>query len=749
MKLKTAAALAAPLIAGFIAGCDTPAADAPANFKNPPTVVAVYAVDQVGQAINGNSLPDVLVYSVTEPGKVSKAPPSYGSFRVEFDQPMDGSTLATNNDLSLSSFCSPLKATGSTTTPINLVDLGNASAKIGSSVCYNPTSNLGQNPSVVISLGSGAATDAAPKSPFTCQDFAPDGGDDASGSGNAMKVNNQYAVTLDAARIKGSNGKNLSSDAANTTVKFTTSSFEIMAAGRQDPNTGYFTWLDKPYKGFEKDLDPVAASAFVQSTDSTPFIVVLTEGASNPEVVTATRSADNSQFDSVSAAAYDPAGGGVGDPRVVSVFPGDTWEPGVAYKIVVPTTLAALDGTTLPAAKTYTFTADPTAPLAVLTTGPGDGATDRSLRPSDPFTGTHYIYVEFQAPVDPATLGGITVTPSSGAPLSIPASGISVLSGANNQIVFIDPATPAGANSPFVPATTYTVNVTGVKTQVGLPNGIGGKALAPKKFTFTTVNFSVDQLRGSSGGIDRSTTVNPTDLVTGALIVRFQDTANGVSNTSVHLSEVTPTGTATAIPADPTQVAVTATGGGFPGSRFKVKVTDANYVLKFGQLYRVQADTTITDGDVNANNVALKAPGCTAASCPDVHTFTTAKFIPSISASRSSGVFTITFPFPIDPASVPDLTGPFKLFSQDASKKLTPVAGLSCALSGSNKIKCTPGTPLDANKTYVASAIFTSAAPVLVAATLPGAPNPTDRAVSGKFFGSLTRTFTTPCPTGP
>ena len=46
-----------------------------------PTIAAIFAVDSAG-----GFLPDVLVYSSTEPAKVSKAPPSYGSYRVEFNE---------------------------------------------------------------------------------------------------------------------------------------------------------------------------------------------------------------------------------------------------------------------------------------------------------------------------------------------------------------------------------------------------------------------------------------------------------------------------------------------------------------------------------------------------------------------------------------------------------------------------------------------------------------------------------------
>ena len=800
MKLKTAAALAAPLIAGFVAGCDTPAADFPANFKNPPQVVAVYAVDQVGSNVCDPlnncepGLPDVLVYSKTESGKTSPAPPSYGGFRVEFDQPMDGTSIANNNDLSGQSFCTVKTAGGTGAASIvSLVDLtGSASASLPSSVCYNPTSNLGQHPSVLVILGSGAAFAAAgDPSPFTCRDFNNETGGT---NGLAMKANAQYGITIDKS-VKSSNGLTLNPDASNTAIKFNTSGFDIMAAGIQDANTGYFTWLDKPFKGFEKDLDPVGAGTFVKAADGNPFLIVLTESPKNPEVVTAARADPAaSDFGAGSNLTYDPSGltflKTFSDPRVITVNAGDTFEPGVSYNVTVPATLTALDGEPLPAASvhTYKFTADPTAPLAIVGEAPTNGATEVSLDPAnfDPLGVDVGIVVDFPVPIDPTSLGGITVTPTAGpgagAALTLPASAFTVEPGFNNQRLYILPPTPTGANTPFVPGTTYKVNVTGVKADPATPKETAGKAITPFSFQFVTTNFAIDRLTHStavcatggcpyssagfnpSGRIDRRTDVVIEALVDNNLKIRFLDTANNVTNSTIHLFEVNAsTGAATPIPTDPTQVSVTATAGGNlgDGGRFRVKITDPTYVLKFGQLYRLQADSEITDSDTNAAGAPVKATGCTAAKCPDTRTFTTKRFIPSISTPRDATThdrktFKVSFPYPVDPSSVSDLVTGFKLYQQDSAGKLTPFAGgVTCALDvATNKvITCTPGAALAANTTYLASAIFTSANPAVVAAKIPNPsaagtffPNPADQAKSGRFVGSLSRTFTTNCP---
>src|SRR5689334_6650035 len=98
MRLCHRAGHAVPLLTVFtiLAGCATSTVPQPDNFNQSPQIVAVYAVDTVY-----GTMPDVLISS-TIPGDETKIstnpPPSYGSYRVEFDQPINGTTIANNAD---------------------------------------------------------------------------------------------------------------------------------------------------------------------------------------------------------------------------------------------------------------------------------------------------------------------------------------------------------------------------------------------------------------------------------------------------------------------------------------------------------------------------------------------------------------------------------------------------------------------------------------------------------------------------
>src|SRR3954452_20178584 len=158
MRLCHRAGHAVPLLTLFtlFAGCATSTVPQPPNFNSNPQVVAVYAVDS-----SFGTLPDVLIYSTAagDQGKISaNPPPSYGSYRVEFDQPINGSTVANNADRGTgpnpggaASFCSPL-----TTNPVQLVDIDGANRVVTSSVCYDATSPLGEHPHVLIIPGRDA-----------------------------------------------------------------------------------------------------------------------------------------------------------------------------------------------------------------------------------------------------------------------------------------------------------------------------------------------------------------------------------------------------------------------------------------------------------------------------------------------------------------------------------------------------------------------------------------------------------------
>jgi len=125
MRLCHRAGYAVPLltISAILAGCATSTTDQPPNFNSSPQVVAVYAIDSAF-----GTMPDVLIYSTAagDTGKIStNPPPSYGSYRVEFDQPINGTSVANNADRGTgptpggaASFCSPLS-----TNPFQLVDV--------------------------------------------------------------------------------------------------------------------------------------------------------------------------------------------------------------------------------------------------------------------------------------------------------------------------------------------------------------------------------------------------------------------------------------------------------------------------------------------------------------------------------------------------------------------------------------------------------------------------------------------------
>ena len=264
MNLKTAAGRPVPLmrlatVLLMAGGCATSVVDQPAGFQDPPTIAAIFAVDSAG-----GFLPDVLVYSSTEPAKVSKAPPSYGSYRVEFNEPMAGETLSAANDLTAGassttlSFCSP----PSSGAKVRLLD---GTRVVPTSVCYDASSPLGSNPHVNVFIGAGATVPAAP-SPFTCRFFAAAPlGDAATG---VLAASHDYTLDFAAGSINGANGKALAAPTGGgwtgNQFKLSTSGFEVMAVGFQDLNTGFFTWLDKPTPGFIKDLAAVDLDPFDQ-----------------------------------------------------------------------------------------------------------------------------------------------------------------------------------------------------------------------------------------------------------------------------------------------------------------------------------------------------------------------------------------------------------------------------------------------------------------------------------------------------
>jgi len=271
-------------ITAVLAGCATSTTDQPGNFNSNPQVVAVYAVDSAIGA-----LPDVLIFSSdnADSGKVStNPPPSYGGYRVEFDQPVAGESVANNADVGATiggaaSFCSPIAGS-----PIQLIDVqGDATRPAGpavASVCYDATSPLGSHPHVLVIPGAGALRDPTAK-PLTCNAFAPETSN-STNKRDVFKPNHKYGIQVKSGVVKNRAGKTLTAPTTGwvgDTFQFTTSGLKIMAAGFQDPNTGFFVWLDKPEPGFEKDLAPITAT-YQQPSDSSPFLIVLSEAVSPP-----------------------------------------------------------------------------------------------------------------------------------------------------------------------------------------------------------------------------------------------------------------------------------------------------------------------------------------------------------------------------------------------------------------------------------------------------------------------------------
>ena len=811
MQLKISTGLSASLLAGglaaLVSGCDTPGPSNPFTSAA-PVVTNIYAVDSV----NG-VLPDVLVWSIDPTpsadgsgpncptatgtqlkpagtpctggtGKTSKAPASYGSYRVEFSEPLDGAKIAVNNDLTASSFCSPVGAAAvgdSSKSPLQLVDVAGSGTVppnqvLGTSNCYDPTSGLGQNPHLTVAVGDGVAFD--PKAqPFTCQDFAPSGGN---ASGDVLRPNAQYSFNLKGAGAVGS-ASNLALAGA-TTFAFTTAGFELMAAGTQSVNNGYFAWLDKPYKGFQKDLAPVTQAIFnggpCNSTQTTPcvpaqlqpFLLVFTSAIdpASAAAVTVTRTTDDPSCTTANPATSCFQSTGTVAAGILSLAPNDTWEPGVSYKITIPATVASVGvgaaaGTPLGTAKTYTFTADSPA-LSILGATPAAGATGVSV-------GFGSVTVEFQAPVDPATViaANFTVKAADGTVVAAAPPSPFVVDGTNGQQVEFDLASPAGANNALTPSTSYAVAATNVKAAPFLPANLAGKPFPPFASTFTTNSFAMTHLYlpGSkkAASIDRSVTVSATHLIDGTLQAAFTDApstvpADSVSNTSLQLLELNNLGAATAIPGT-TVMPFTPTKLDKITNSYTIAITDTNFKLKFGTGYQVKAAVTIKDSPAPAGSgQALKAEGCTTGDCSDVRTFTTNKFTATLArcddlAPKSCPTpsdptlteFRVRFSYPVQASSVnPTLPTLVTLVKAGGTKVVVNCPALLD--DKQTRIFCTSATKLDSNASYTATAVFTSGpGAALVTPTFKGTAGTFNAdQTTGSFFGSLSTTFMTSCP---
>jgi hypothetical protein len=749
-------------ICAFWFGCATTTTDQPANFNGNPQVVAIYAVDSAFGA-----LPDVLIYS-TNPADAARIsanpPPSYGSYRVEFDQPVSGQTVASQTDRAdvpgdPVSFCSTTPQS-----PVQLVDV-EAARNVVSSVCYDATSALGSHPHVLIIPGADALSSPT-ATPLTCNTFTPQD----NSNGNVFTPNHQYGVQVKSGVIQGDSGKFLTSPTSggwtNDVFQFKTSGLKILAAGTEDPDTGFLVWLDKPDLGFEKDLAPCAttktcppnnaAPTFLQPTDGTPFLIVLSEPVSDTSGITLTRSDGSNP-----AASIGTGGGLFGDPRVVEVSTGDTFEPGQTYILTVPASLTADSNDAILAtgnagsapgiAAQYTISSALGSP-GVVTTTPRNSQTAiavltaKATKADSLAVVPTTVSVQFTVPVDAAPDGTPTGTfKLSGPNGDVPLASVKANSAKNNQVVTL---TPTAA---LAPETAYTVATSG--TVVGpKPASLKGQPIPGTSATFTTATFRMNRisLAGSTTNLDRRATIEPANLKDGTLQVVFNTTtAAGVDSNSIVFSELDANNTATKIPGY-TVAQVPPAANDL--SAFTITLPP-NYQSKFGQKYEVRTATTITDA---ASGKKLRAEGCNPASadCSDVKTFTTrtvgiASIDPDPSADAPTG-FSVSFTDPMDPASI-DLVNDFKLFPVTAAGiDPNPVQGLSCAITSTGTdptvVTCTaPAGTLAAPaqnvppKSFLASVVFLSSAPAKAVSTVSTDP-------SAQFAGNASATLFAPCP---
>jgi hypothetical protein len=807
MRLKNSSGLTGPLLAAFISAlvgaCSTQVDDAAGNFPNAPKVVAVYAVDSRNVV-----LPDVLVYSADKDNhpddvnKTSKPPPSYQSYRVEFDQPILGSTIANqpnradsraiSNGLGAASFCTPI-GTGS----VNLVDVDDSNRVIQTSVCYDPSSALGSYPNVVVFPGKGSVASATAQ-PFTCQSFAYERN---SGGLDILRPNHKYKLTLASTIVGQYNNKAITTPE----VPFTTDDFSLMAVGYQDQNTGYYVWLDKPALGLEKDLAAVGAANYVQPPDNTPLFLVFSQGVADTSTITITRAGTSSP---VGVDYWDVQG------RVIAIAPnlndfeygkglGSAWESGATYTVTIGAGTKGSDsGTTIGADKVYQIKIDAGTPhiRAVL---PGNGTIANSVRTyslasKNGFSGITLVASD---PIDPTSLGGITVSAggvsvtSTAQLMTVSAGGCGTADGCTDSFggtygSWIRVTFPSGFF--LTPSTTYTIKATGVKVATGAANQ--NTVLPDFSSTFATASYRttgiykidsgyyasgfgpadapIDRGAGSITFTDPGTGVpfpvrlHPQLLRDGSFYVNFTNKPDPTTLTTsnITLTEITPDGTTTVV--DPSKISITADSGrDISSSRSDiVKITDANYPLKYNTKYILTLKKGVVD---TISGQTLEAEGCKSGDdCPVVHYFTTRTFSASIvpgdqittdpavlAASLVSGQFTVSFTEPVDATSANAAMASAKLYQQnpDGSINATPIS-VTCTTmkDGGTKALCTPAS-VSPNTVYVASLTALSSAPIKVqsqvtATNLDGTTTtyPADQ-TSGSFYGSPTATFATPC----
>lgn len=704
-----------------VAGCA--AEPIPPSFAANPTVTAVYAID----AANANSpytfdiaLADVLLWSsaASDAGRTSPMPPSYGGLRIEFDQPMKGETFANEPDRSGASFCSPISAGA-----IKLTDPNDGDRTLAASICYDSASPLGSNPNVKIVIGLGTGLVSTPEDPFTCQEFFPEDYETDPTNVLALKAEQTYTVKFDTTKITSTTGGALklptgsNSDGAGWTSVFTfkTAGFAIMAAGFQDPNTGYFAFLKKPFKGYLKDMDEgklyPTLDPFTVPADDSPFFIITTYGialgandqpvGATGDAVTATRS-DGSAFDARIFVDWN-FGAYSYDPRIIYVAPGGSlqfllpgsvngsgrWEPGQKYKITVKGNMQNgegskdLGGTDA----VYEFSAAAGSPgIAHVTPTNGSIAqvpygANLVLTP-----GSSNIVIELTHPADSSTVttDNVKLLDSAGAvvPASVTltttrdnvADGYGYQLGKkvaqNEQVIDLRPTNPLPPNKSF------KVSVSGLKTKASLPNGQGGLSFPAFTSTFQTATFRVDSIRrscqqfpnnrecsniGSVVSFDRGVNVGLAAMRTNTLQIRLTRPASAITPDQYQVTEIKADGSRGTTLAS-TQYAMNKASTAPSGIRYTLNVTDPTYPVKCNQKYELKGLTTITDTDSPANN--FSAESCKdSAGCPDIKTFITAALAPlpidtsghlisfSEHTASTPDTFTVTFNATLDKAS--------------------------------------------------------------------------------------------------
>lgn len=738
MRLQNAQVYASLSLTGLLAlaltgvGC----AGKPIETTYPagPTVVAVYALDL------NNGFPDVQVWSSTEPTRTSPMPPSYGAFRIEFDQPVKGSTIANMNDLSGESFCS--KFAGGAVT---LHDPNDSDRELEWSLCYDSSSGLGSYPHVTGVLGNGVGLNSTPDSPFSCQDFSgDDGSNDPKSGGLILKPKQTYTLKFKSSITSQTGAAFVSPTdssldyakwaSGNLTLK--TSGFEIMAVGYQNQNTGYYAFLKKPYAGFFKDIDEgklyPSLADFTVTADGTSMLIFTTYGIAEG-TIEAFRGDDSDPTMDVSSFAANLMG--VTPIIGAAVTGGAGWEPGQTYKIKVGADLKSTEGELIDSAKEYTFKVEDGDP-AIVVTSPSNGAVAQGM-----FSGGSAVSYTFvtNTPVEPSTVSNTTVTLKSAAGVDVPMT-VTIPANLNNQRINAKPDAVLAAG------TTYTLSVSGVKTLTALPNGRGGKDVLPAHVTFVTANFRVNTLTG-----ERTVTASPTVLRSSSgLAFTYTRPVASLTGDQFVVTEINADGTrGTQLPA----ADYTLTKGGTPaGLSWVFKDTNTAYPGKCKQKYEFKSLPTIASTDTPA--LQLSAEGCTdAAGCADVRSFTTAAFAPgALSFTRGDGPgkdkLSVTFNLPIDSvsANAAMAAGAFKLFPVNTDGTLGASLALTCpplADEASTKLSCTADAALEANKHYLGSFIVTNA--TIIKSAAASGSIALDQA-SCTYYGSSNRSILTGCP---